>query len=322
MPWQRGTVADSIQLEQRGVTSHEIQAELLDLSLIQKASIIAKLLEIGADDVAEPLQRCHTYQGFAQCTGCKAVKPFWNRCENFYCPTCAPTLSAERKTSIDWWAREISQPKHITLTARNTALITWQRVKSFKAALTKLRRRAFAKNWKGGCWSLEVTNEGRGWHLHAHLLVNVHWVDIGELCRTWGELVGQDYAICSVKDARGDSYLKQVCKYVVKGSDIAKWSPMDIVAFVNAFQGQRTFGVFGQLYGKRTQYREWLDTLTTSRRTCKCGCDKWQVFDAEQWKAHLHHLAIITGTASIPPPTRTTPSPQFELIPVTVAYPR
>lgn len=275
-----------IKLETRGVTQQSHQQQLLNPTLIHKASIVAKLREVGALDIAEPLDKCHSFQGFAQCNGCRKVRSFWNRCDRFYCPTCAPRLSHERAESIRWWATSVMQPKHVVLTVRNTALITFLYVKWFKACLTKLRRSKLARGWRGGLWSLEVTNEGRGWHLHAHLLVDVAWIDVAALARKWGELVGQDYAIVNAKDARQKDYLKEVCKYAVKGSQLATWSGMDIAAFVNAFTGNRTFGVFGTLYGKRTQWREWLKSLVHDKGACECGCNDWAIFSEAEWDWH------------------------------------
>ncbi len=200
--WLRDAQPDSVLLETRGTTSHLKQPELWAKNLIYKESLIAKLMEIGCDDLAAPLKECHTYQGIAQCGGCLQVKSFWNRCEVFYCPVCQPTLSRDRVQSIGWWVQEIDQPKHVVLTVRNSAHLTQTYVKWFKSCLTKLRRRKICRNWIGGLYNLETTLEDKGWHVHAHLLVNAKWIDKPELARTWAEIVGQDFAIVGVYDAR------------------------------------------------------------------------------------------------------------------------
>ena len=301
-PWQRHSPLDPIQLETTGVTSHVQQLELLSKVIIHKDSIVSKLLSLGAYDLAEPLDKCHTEESFAQCQGCKRVRHFWNRCENFYCPVCQPALARERFECLEWWTKQVTQPKHIVLTVRNTTRFGWTYVKWFKECLTKLRRRRAFKNWRGGIWSIEVTNKGDGWHLHAHLLVDVAWVDPRVLSQTWAEIVGQDYAIVKVKDARGDDYLKEVTKYVVKGSQLSSWEPNDIAAFIYAFSGQRTFGVFGTLYGQRTKWAEWIKSLTAGKRRCECGCDQWKVFSEAQWAWHQ----MASGQPllnALPPPT-------------------
>lgn len=273
-----------VKLETSGLTSHSRQLDLLPKAMIHKESIVAKLLSVGESDLAEPLKECRTQQSFAQCQGCRNVRTFWNHCDNFYCPCCQPRMARERAKSIEWWTKLVRQPKHVVLTCRNSDTITFARVKAFKQAITKLRRTKFARNWEGGLWSLEVTNEGKGWHLHAHLLVDAKWIDAMELARTWGKLVGQDFAIVKVIDARRSDYLREVTKYAVKGSQLSSWSPSDIVHFINAFHGQRTFGVFGSLYGKRTEWKDYLDSLGIDLKKCKCGCSNWKTYTAQEWE--------------------------------------
>lgn len=282
-PYQRALAHVPALLETTGVTSHQRQLDLLSKRLILKESIAAKLRSIGALNLAEPLAKCHTEQSWAQCNGCYKVRTFWNRCENFYCPNCQPTLARERAESLEWWTKQISQPKHVVVTVRNSDTITFARFKWFKACLTKLRRRKFARNWRGGCWNLETTNEGKGWHVHAHLLIDAPWIDPRELATNWADIVGQDFAIVWVRDARGADYLREVTKYTVKSSMLAAWPPEEIAHFINAAQGQRMFGVFGSLYGKRTEWRDFLDTLRSGRRQCECGCNQWRVFSETEW---------------------------------------
>lgn len=304
-PHERTNLADSLKLETRGVTSQKNQSELFNRQLLYKASVAAKLKEVGCWDIAETLDGCHSAQSWAQCNGCAKVRTFWNRCDNFFCPACQPTLSRERAESIEFWTHYVKQPKHVVVTARNTDHLTFRQVKWFKACIAKLRRRKFAKNWRGGCWSLEVTNEERGWHLHAHILVDADWVDAVQLSQQWAKLVGQDFAIVSVKDCRGKDYLREVTKYACKGSELAKWTGPQIAEFIHAFQRQRTFGVFGSLYGKRSDWAAFVASLKVSRQTCDCGCDRWTIYSESDWKIHLHRENILSGKASLPPPKPT-----------------
>lgn len=296
-----------VRLETTGVTSQFRQAELFSVRLIHKQSIALKLREVGCLDIAEILQNCHSRKGFAECQGCRKTRVFWNRCDNFFCPACQPHLSADRAEAIEWWTHEVKQPKHVVLTARNSDTITFARVAWFKSCIGKLRRSKLARSWRGGTWALEVTNEGRGWHLHAHMLIDADYIEKSALALKWAKLVGQDFAIVAIKDARGKSYLKEVTKYAVKGSQLAKWTGLDIAAFIHAFQGHRTFGVWGSLYGKRTEWAEWLKSISSKRGTCECGCDRWKIFDEDSWEAHLIELEAKSGKSSNPPPMPTQP---------------
>jgi hypothetical protein len=196
---------------------------------------------------------------------------------------------------------------------RNTDTLTVETVQRFKNAFARLRRRKFAQNWNGGFYSLEVTNESRGWHLHLHTLIDARWIDGGELARQWAECIGQDIAIVAVKDCRGDSYLKEVTKYAVKGSDFAAWSSPDIIAFVEAFENVRTFGVFGSLYKVRTEWKEFLDQLRSGRVKCDCGCNHWRIMsEAEfKWETEFNDRIV---EAPRPPPARTVPDNQLSLV--------
>lgn len=275
----------SIKLERRGVTSQiPKQGFLFAKELVFKESIVAKLDEAHRQDLADLVRGCHLTKSVRQCRGCKAHSVFWNRCDVKWCPICQGRLARERRESVEWWTQQIHQPKHVVLTARNTEEITRESVLAFKAAFAKLRRRTFASNWIGGFYSLEVTNEGRGWHLHLHALVDAKWIDSGELARQWADCVGQDMSIVKVKDARDRSYLQEVTKYAVKGSEFASWSKPDIIAFIESFEGVRTFGVFGSLYKKRTEWKEFLDGVRDSRVTCDCGCKVWRIFSESEWE--------------------------------------
>ena len=251
---------------------------------VLKQTIIKKLLSLDHDALAHPLIKCHTEQTVKYCNGCRVPKVFFNRCEVFYCPCCAKRLANDRRKSVEWWTAQITQPKHVVVTTRNTDKISPERVAQVKAAWAKLRRRAFAKNWRGGFYSLEVTNEGRGWHLHIHALIDATWIDSGRLAAEWASCVGQDFAIVKVMDARAGDYLRELCKYVVDGNSVVKWSAEDLVAYIVAFKGQRTFGCFGRLYKLRKEHALFLEGVQADKNVCECGCNSFRYFSESEWE--------------------------------------
>jgi len=273
----------SLKLEKRGVTP---QLSFWSEHVIQAESIVCKLREAGRFDLSDPLNKCHTQLSMLECTNCGRAKPFYNRCELGHCPLCQPRLSRERKQSVEWWTRQVQQPKHVVLTVRNTAVFTKQYVLWFKAAWGRLRRSSLAAGWNGGFYSLEVTNEGHGWHLHLHALIDTRWIDAKALACKWAKLTGQDFSIVKVKDVRQADYLAEVTKYAVKGSQLASWSPTDIAAYIDSMTGVRTFGVFGKLYSLRAEWHEFLDTLQKEMPACECGCQSYYVLTEAEfaWK--------------------------------------
>lgn len=173
------------------------------------------------------------------------------------------------------WAKEISQPKLVTVTARNTEGISRHQLREFNKNLWRLRRQEVFEKVKGGSQSIEVTNESRGWHIHAHLLVDARWVDEQQLAIAWGKLVGQEFAIVDVKDKRGEDAGAQAAKYVCKPAQFAKWPANEIAEFVHAVSGVRLFNIFGDLIQKRRKIRAQLATRRVGK-ICECGCGSFK----------------------------------------------
>lgn len=302
---------DLVQLENRGTTSHRqklSQGSLFERELVFHHSILAKLRSIGRSDLVDQVSDCHTERSVRRCCGCQRSSVFWNRCDKFWCVLCAPRLSRERREGVEWWADQVSQPKHVVLTVRNTTHLSREYVKWFKDCFARLRRRHVWSLVKGGFYRIETTNESRGWHLHLHCLADARWIDARLLAQEWGEIVGQDFAIVCVKDARpgqlrggtiGGGYIKELTKYVVKGDQLSSWTPEQISEFIDAFTGVRTFGVFGSLYAKRTQWKEFLAELKAGRVKCECGCERFEVLSWNMWQ---WEELTATTTTTIPPP--------------------
>jgi hypothetical protein len=179
------------------------------------------------------------------------------------------------------WNLQIHQPKHIVVTQKNFQLLTRKKVRDFGRALARLRRQALWKPVKGGCVSTEITNEGNGWHLHAHILADVRWLDGGELAIVWGRIIGQEFGIVKVKDARGKSYLGEVTKYVVKPSQLAGWEPEEINQFIRAIKGVRCFAAFGTLFHLQRKIKAQLHLNRPPPEPCECGCDQF-VYESER----------------------------------------
>jgi hypothetical protein len=269
--------------------------------IVFQQSILAKLRAVGKVALAGKMQECHTIETFKRCNGCRKLTKFFNRCELFFCPICAPRLSRERKQAVEWWTKQVNQPKHLVLTVRNTSDLTKEYVQFLKAQLSKLRRSKCFRSVAGGFYSMEVTNEGRGWHVHFHILLDSPWLCMPDVSETWAKLIGQDFAICKIKDCRSGDYLREVTKYAVKGSELAGWSGLTVATFIESFTGVRFFGVFGSLYAKRTEWREWIEALTEIKPQCACGCDSWRLYSPDEL---TYEEEIKSGRHDMPPPAR------------------
>jgi len=275
------SAGESLQLETRGTTSQS-PGELWRPNIHFHATVVAKLWEANRIDLSGRISECHTKQGSRTCLSCGKVAIYSNRCEHFFCPLCQPRLANDRAQVVTWWISQVHQPKHVVLTVRNTDELSKKQVVSFKKAFSRLRRTKLARSWSSGFYCLEVTNESRGWHLHLHALIDARWIDARELAVAWAKMVGQDCAIVKVKDARQADFAKEVAKYIVKGNQLASWTGEQIAAFVDAFDGVRTFETFGEIRKMRKDCREWIRALRKARQACTCGCEKFKFVEARR----------------------------------------
>jgi hypothetical protein len=256
------------------------QRELWNDKITLKESVAARLREGSMDKQADRLSECHNRKYVKLCTGCRREQWMWGRCNQTYCPMCMGRISFQRFKDMEWFSQRIAQPKHVVLTFRNDDRLTRQSVARRKKSLARLRRSVFAKNWRGGSWAMEVTNEGRGWHLHFHLLVDADWVDASELAIRWRKFSGDGSYIVKVIDVREKSYLHEVARYAVKGTDLAGWDSETLCEFVRATERTRTWGVFGSMFKLRAAFKEAVESCKCEDSECECGHGKF-IFKSE-----------------------------------------
>jgi hypothetical protein len=214
------------------------------------------------------------------CRCCGEIQRLKYRCNIKWCPRCQWRLTEKRKRVLQLWASRVTQPKHLVLTQKNFPVLTRKKIREHTRALARLRRaKAFARV-KGGCVSVEITNENQGWHLHSHWLLDCRWLDMPSVSRAWAKLVGQEFAICKVMDVRERGYLQEVTKYVCDGSEMAKWDPNQLLEFVTAVRRQRFFFTFGTLFHQAAEVRRALMSERGTPEPCDCGSDTFTYRDA------------------------------------------
>lgn len=240
-------------------------------------TIAQKLKEAGLEEYAQKLEACHSKWTALRCKHCGKRYLFPKRCDLRFCPNCQHRLSIRRQRELEWWITLLNKPKHVVLTVRNAKELTADYIRWVKACFAKLRRRKFARSWKSGIYSVEVTNEGRGWHVHIHALVQAPWIDAKELARQWASLVGQDFAIVWVKQAADKGVAKEILKYAVKGNQIATWTPEEVRQYVLATEGVRLFGRFGELAGEAEKWKRELEELVDHGFRCECGSEEFEI---------------------------------------------
>jgi hypothetical protein len=255
------------------------QLNLLEPERLWKQTLLHKVAGLIDERVYENLDKCGNEQIFRTCKCCGKWEAFDWRCSMKFCPLCNWRIARKRAELLKIWSTKITQPKHLVLTMKNFPVLTRKKIRDFGRAVSKLRRNKIWKNVKGGCLSTEITNEGRGWHLHGHLLVDVRFLDMSAMSIAWGALVGQNFGIVKIKDVRGKDYLGEVTKYIVKGSELCAWKPEMIAQFISAIRGVRFFATFGNLFHMTKEIRKEVFLNRPPPRSCECGSDDFSFQD-------------------------------------------
>ncbi len=301
-------------LDLRGVTSHKpydvLERERWDTGM----DLARKLRSGGLLEDAKIFEQCHSYQTVMKCDGCFKVSRFWNRCDVLYCPQCSPVLSKKRLDALMFFVEAMKQTKHIVLTFKNVTRLSADYLKTCREKLSRLRRRKIFSSARSGLWAMEITNEGNGWHVHFHLVVDCAWIPVRQLSAEWNNICGDGSKIVWIEDAtRGGlkaNLPRYVSKYASKGFRPQDWSAAQFCEFVVAMKKGRTFGVFGDLLGKRREWREWLAEFVRDKKKCECGCCTKRFFTHQEWEWYQMTREAHAGRCSQPPPI---PAPQLLL---------
>ena len=257
------------------------QVKLIADEDVFHGAICDKLEGLNETSQFANVRRCGQEKIFRTCKCCGAVDEFAYRCCVKWCPRCQWRIAEARRKKIAAWSKHVLHPKHVVTTCRNFPVLTGQKIRWFQVALAKLRRTVCWSEVKGGCVSIEITNEGNGWHLHAHWLVDATWIPASELAVTFGELVGQSFAIVKVLPVNEKTYLSEICKYLAKGSEIASWPAEQILEFTLAIYRKRFFFCFGSLFKMGQQIRDEIRKENAKVHLCDCGSHEF-IFEDER----------------------------------------
>lgn len=190
---------------------------------------------------------------------------------------------------------------------KNVSDLSLDGVRGLRRAFGKLRhRRAWKAHVKAGVASIEVTNEGKGWHPHLHAALDCLWLadkvrppQFGqtptthpeiykaaaqELESAWAKCLKQPTASVRIKRCSAETISKEVLKYSVKGSDLLECKE-PIGDLIRALDGTRLLTTFGKAHGSSVrdirkeakakhslEEKAFRDELPAR---CHCGAEEW-----------------------------------------------
>jgi hypothetical protein len=304
-------------LDKKAVTSHFDRSEVeqhrysLCKSMVSRihsgvSKIHTQEQKIRLAEKAESLDGCHEVETVKLCTGCRKVTRFWNKCNLLYCPQCSPGIASDRLKALAWWVDSLKKPKHLVLTLRNVPRLTKGYVSQAKKWLGRFRRCKLFAGVEGGLWAMEITNKGRGWHLHFHLVIEAPWMDVRQISERWSKTTKGAGEVVWIEDAsRGGlraNLPRYVTKYTGKGFKLHEWDGDKLCEFLLAMDGGRTFGVFGSLLSKRGDWKQWLAETRAARRKCECGCSDAKFYSPLEFQWSSEGPPAWPKLKPIPPP--------------------
>ena len=251
-----------------------------------------RLAEENAWDLHARLDKCGKPLVLI-CTSCGTRRHVETRCDLKWCPSCQYALAAataDRYRNIVTLAK---WPLSVTMTARNYDYDDPSPIRQLRRSWGKMRRlRWFRRAVPGGVVGFEVTDNGKGYHVHAHGLFDCRWFAVAEPEPRMGldkagwkrkgkaaaNEVAQQWTLCCGRPAsmhvrrvwkrdEGDigKALAETLKYGVKGSDIADGA-RPAAPLIRLLDGTRMITSFGTFFGTKEVRR-----IRNAPQPCDCG---------------------------------------------------
>lgn len=256
---------------------------------------MAKLDEEGRSDLAARLSKCGQPLSL-RCTDCHEPRRVETRCDLKWCPSCQPALAARTAERYSRIMAAIQWPLNVTLTAKNYDYDCADAVREVRRAWGRLRRlRWFSRRVLGGVVGFELTDHGKGFHAHAHAIIDCRWLAVDQCAPRVGATkaewkragkaaareVGEQWSICCRRpasmhvrrvwtaDGGLTAAIRECVKYSVKGSDLAE-SERPAGPMIDQLDRTRLVTSFGSCFG-RPEFKR----IRSAPGLCSCGSCSW-----------------------------------------------
>jgi len=179
---------------------------------------------------------------------------------------------------------KMKSPKLVTLTLPNVADLTKVVVQRLRAAATRLfRRKRWASRIRGGIYSIEAVNKGRGWHVHVHMVVDADYLPHRELSEDWRKVTGDAFIVDVRRAWSPQEALKYILKYLLKPPQILDGQE---AVYNEVLKGIRLVQPFGSFYREIKQEKPPV--------VCpECGCTGWITkFELSRYRGAMAVLLV------------------------------
>ncbi len=207
-------------------------------------SLRLELENAGLQIYAERLSQCDKSFYYLQCDACqtKIMSKFY--CGLSICPICQYKRSLKFVRDYEPYIKTFENPRLMTLTLKNVKFITPDDFKRFSKYFLALKRKLKSWNLKlnKGVRVLEVTEKGKGYHIHYHLLYDGSYIPQDFLSKAWGRITGGSFIV----DIRVVRHIHQGLTYLAKYiNKVPDMSAAKTVNFLIASKNVRVVQTFG-----------------------------------------------------------------------------
>jgi NADH:ubiquinone oxidoreductase subunit len=251
---------------------------------LNRESAAAKLRQSGHPKLAAELENCGALGVWKVCRNCGHCTVQTNTCKRHHCPECSAARATQRASSMCAAARRAARATHIVLTLRNTTKLTRQAYTQLWKAFARLRRASACRAWRGGAATAETTNDGNGWHLHIHAIVDCPPINTASLSATWFKATKGTGTIVKALPLTTSEHRQAASRYVCKPPRLAAWSGEQLAEFAAATAGARTATSFGNWRGPQAAAKPW---PKPPRQRC-AACGSHQLY----WTVRPHGLTL------------------------------
>lgn len=217
----------------------------------------------GYPEMAEKLHKCEEYYKAMFCENCMQFFSAVQYCKLRVCPLCAHRKRRQRQKYIELLLDDMKYPKFVTLTMKRWRHDAASGIDYLRSCMTKLRNRKLFDDCQGGAYQIEVLLKPDGYHIHAHLIIDMPYLFHRKLYAAWRDILDAQTVQVDIRAAKTPGERAYVTKYVTKDS-FKQATGYTIVDWWKATKGKRLFGTFGKWYnvkihdllpGKQTEYQ-------------------------------------------------------------------
>jgi hypothetical protein len=175
------------------------------------------------------------------CRDCGKIWRSSMNCGHRTCKECRQKWFGRFFSPVLGIVKEWPRVYFMTLTLKNFDDLQATDIKRLRGYFGKLRKR-YSWNMRGGFYVIQATNNGKGWHLHLHILYDGLFISKKALSAAWLEITKTSFIVDVKRAENPRTAVRYILRDFLQGPRIR---PEDFGPYERAFYGVRVIQGFG-----------------------------------------------------------------------------